>query len=139
MSISLTTVATAAAQFLGVLDSGEGLSAQQLIDARLAANGVLDNWTVEQVNIINALVANLPLAAGVYTPVAVLQFADATTPITLPAGYTLPLELELAIILAPQYDVAPSAALAQSAAAAKARMNPIMGMIRSIPVPESPG
>lgn len=48
MSLSLTTAATAAAQFLGVLDSGESLSSQQLTDALTAANNLLASLYEEQ-------------------------------------------------------------------------------------------
>lgn len=51
---SLTTIATAAAQFLGILDSGEALSTQQLTDALAAANNLLDNFSSEQVMLLQA-------------------------------------------------------------------------------------
>ena len=47
-TLTLTQCATAAARFLGVLDSGESLSAQQLADALVAINALIDNWSSEQ-------------------------------------------------------------------------------------------
>jgi len=40
---------------------------------------------------------------------ALAQFADAATPLALPPGYTRMLELALAVEIAPQYDVEPTA------------------------------
>lgn len=45
---NLTTVATAAAQLLGVMDSGESLSTQQLNDTLAIVNNFLDNWSSEE-------------------------------------------------------------------------------------------
>jgi hypothetical protein len=47
-TISLTAAANSAAQFLGVLDSGESLSTQQVNDAFLVANRLLGNLYQEQ-------------------------------------------------------------------------------------------
>lgn len=44
-TITLTAAANHAAQYLGVLDSGESLSSQQIADALAAANNLLDNWS----------------------------------------------------------------------------------------------
>ena len=63
-TLTLTAAATQAAQYLGVLDSGENLSTQQLADALLAANNLLDAWTNEQIRIIQAIVAAFTLAGG---------------------------------------------------------------------------
>lgn len=64
-SVSLTTVAQAAVLYLGVLDSGEGLSAQQLADALAAANNLLDNWSSEGIFLMfDVLTTAIPLAAG---------------------------------------------------------------------------
>lgn len=118
-TLSLTQAATAAAQFLMVEDSGESLSTQQLADALAAANALLDNWTIEQVRTINLIVQAFNLAAGTYTPGSTIQFPDTVSSITLPAGYVRPLELALAIELAPQYDMQPSAALLKNYAEAR--------------------
>lgn len=48
MAISLMAAANSAAQFLGVLDSGESLSAQQLTDALGVANRLLTTYYWEQ-------------------------------------------------------------------------------------------
>lgn len=64
-SVNLTTVATAAARWLGILDSGEGLSNQQLLDAEAAANNMFDNWSSEGVFIYqDTLTAAIPLVTG---------------------------------------------------------------------------
>lgn len=47
ISLTLTQAATAAAQFLGVLDSGETLSAQQLTDALAVCNNMVENWQMD--------------------------------------------------------------------------------------------
>lgn len=119
-NFNLTQIAQQAAQALMVLDSGEGLSNQQLLDAQQAANNLLASWTNEQVRAIQTAVQAFTLAGGAYTPAALLQFADLTTPITLPAGYERALPLGLAIELAPQYDMEPSAALAANFKEARA-------------------
>lgn len=55
----------AAVQFLGVLDSGEGLSTQQKNDGLAAANNLLDNWSSESVFIpSDTLVSAIPVVAG---------------------------------------------------------------------------
>lgn len=113
MSITLTAAATAAAQFLEVLDSGEALSSQQLADALLVANNLLESWWEAQVLAINVQLAAFTLAAGTYTPATTPQFADTTTPITIPSGWVRALKLGLAIEISSQYAVAPSQALLQ--------------------------
>ncbi len=66
MSISLTSLANKAAQDIGVLDSGESISAQQLTDALDLANAILDNWSSEQIQApvamtgVGALLPNTP-------------------------------------------------------------------------------
>ncbi len=47
-TLTLTAAATAAAQFLMVIDPGEGLSTQQITDALAVANDLLDNWSSDQ-------------------------------------------------------------------------------------------
>ncbi len=56
MSYSLTQVATAAAQWLTVLDSGEALSSQQITDCLAIANDLLANWTNEQTMAVQILI-----------------------------------------------------------------------------------
>jgi hypothetical protein len=134
-SITLTNTANAAAQNLGVLDSGEGLSNQQLLDAKLAANQLLANWTVEQVRVLNAIVATFNLAGGTYTPATTLQFADLTTAISVPDGYGRALTLGLAVELAPQFDIQPSGALLKNLAEARAAASPLIARLGVMAVP----
>jgi hypothetical protein len=53
---------------------------------------------------------------------ALTPFADATTAITIPPGYNLPLKQQLAIVLAPQYDIQPSDALVKGYTESSARI-----------------
>lgn len=96
----------------------------------------------EQAKIGSPLAAAYTLAGGTYTvavftapsftPASAPQFADNTTPITLPGGYERAFILSFAIELAPQYDMQPSAALMKQAAEARAAANPMPG---KIPIP----
>lgn len=65
MAVNLTTVANAAAQFLGVLDSGESLSAQQLTDALAAGNNMLDNWSSEGLFALSDTITSWPITFNV--------------------------------------------------------------------------
>lgn len=123
--VNLTQVATGAAQFLGVLDSGESLSAQQLSDAQLWANALLDNWFIEQVRTINTIVQNFTLSAGTYTNGAAPNFPDATTLISLPAGYFRALTLAMAVELAGQYSQEPDPSVMKAYAEARAAACPL--------------
>lgn len=134
-TISLTTAANVAAQFLGVLDSGESLSSQQLNDAQGAANNMLENWTNEQTSFLRQALTAFTLAGGTYTAGTLLQFPDATTPLNIPAGYLRAIELNLALELAAQYDVDPSAALIRQAAEARAAACPFIARYQSTPDP----
>lgn len=143
-SFTLTQVYQAAMQYLMVLDSGESGSAQQLADALAAANDLLDNWTIEQNQTIKALLVTFTLLnSPTFTPGAVLQFADTTTPITLPSGYGRALKLALAIELAPQYDTTPSPALLKNYREARPAASILAARINaSAPqanAPENPG
>lgn len=194
MSVNLTTVANAAALFLGVLDSGESLSTQQLTDTLAATNNMLDNWSSEGLFALADLVTTFatvastqsysigtaqainltrpvkisaaafsntagpgggievvnektwavipdrqskswvlkqlfwdrgnptgtvylsPVPLGVltveiHTWVPLTQFADLTTPIAMLPGYLRMIELGVALEIAPQFDVTPSATL----------------------------
>lgn len=194
MSITLTALANTAAQFLGSLDSGEGLSNQQLLDAQAAANDMLDNWSSDGLFALSDVVTQWNLAGGVQSysigpgqainitrpvkiqaasfinplgpggPVEVLnegawaalpdrqrqsyivqnlfwdrgnptgtvylspvplgvmrgeihtwqplaQFPDLTTAVAILPGYLEMMKFGLAIVLAPQYDMTPSATL----------------------------
>ncbi len=84
-STTLTALANAAALDIGVLDSGETLSAQQLSDALDLINKILDNWSSEQIqmplpsNSIQSLVAN----NGSYTVGAASTWAINPAPVRI--------------------------------------------------------
>jgi len=63
-SITLTQVAQFAALELGVLDSGEGLSAQQLADFLYSINAAIDNRSSEQAEVLSVLIATFVLTAA---------------------------------------------------------------------------
>jgi hypothetical protein len=63
-TLTLTAAANAAAQFLGVLDSGESLSTQQIADALAIANDLLDNWSSNKLYILQSLVQQFNLVAA---------------------------------------------------------------------------
>ena len=69
-------------------------------------------------------VSPIPLGGNVQLTIwkALTQFADKTTPITVPAGYPLAMKLALAMILAPMYDMAPTEALTKNYMDAMARI-----------------
>lgn len=125
-TVNLTTVATAAIQHLGSLDSGETLSAPQLTDARNAANNLLESWYQEQVLTIQTLVVAYTLAAGTYTPAAQPSFPDNTTTITLPLGMIRALELNLAVELSGQYVVPVMPGVLKQASEARFSATPVM-------------
>lgn len=164
MAISLTTAANSAAQFLGILDSGESLSSQQLTDAFGVANRLLQSWFQEQSLamqvMVNAhqvrltqfidtlflegepLAVAYTLANGSYTkatssgpsfiPGSLPQFVDQVTPLAIATGYDRILTLALAIELAPQYGVIPSADLLKQYTESRAAANPMPG---KVPIP----
>jgi len=70
--------------------------------------------------------------AGTYTPGTVPQFPDATTPLTLPAGYERATVLGLAIEMAPAFGVAARPELINDYREARAAASPMPGRI---PVP----
>jgi hypothetical protein len=74
----------------------------------------------------NVLVSPIPLGGTLTVELLtwqpLTQFADLTTAITLPPGYQRPLEIAVAIELAPQYSVAPSATLTEMYQDALARL-----------------
>lgn len=63
-SVNLTTIATAAAQFLGELDSGESLSAQQLTDALQVANNLIDNFSSDRLMALSATIVSQSTTGG---------------------------------------------------------------------------
>lgn len=68
-TLTLTAAATVAAQLLGVLDSGEALSAQQIADALGLANALWDNWSSDPKKILSLtrVAWNLVGATQAYT------------------------------------------------------------------------
>lgn len=88
------------------------------------------------------LVASYVLASATYTAPSytagsvaggtIPQFADLSTPLTLPTGYDLAVVLGLAVELAPVYGVAASNDLIQDFTMARAAANPVPGRI---PIP----
>ena len=64
MNIALTGAANSAALFLGILDSGEGLSAQQVTDAFGYGNMLIDSWSTDRLMAFNVQVANISLSSG---------------------------------------------------------------------------
>lgn len=207
-AISLTTIATDALSYLGVLDAGGTPSATELAQALRSMNDLLDNWSSEEIMIPGLLLQTFSLVAGTgtyiigtgqtwnvvkpiaieaavhintmnavpfVTPIRVVngaewasipnrsqsnnliealfydrygasvgniyvspiplggsvqltmwtaltQFADATTTITLPPGYELPMTYALAMTLAPRYEVQPSDVLVKNYMDAMARL-----------------
>lgn len=65
MSLTLTVAANAAALFLGVLDSGEELSTQQIADILAATNNWLDNLSSEGLFALSDLITTFTFTSGV--------------------------------------------------------------------------
>jgi len=61
---TLTQVAQFSALELGVLDSGESLSTQQLADFLFNINSAIDNWSNEQDGVPSVLISQFNLSAG---------------------------------------------------------------------------
>lgn len=221
-SLSLTSIATAAAQFLNILDPGGALSAQQLTDALAFTNALLDNWSSEGLMIPSttiysgSFVANqqtltigvggdivttavnrpmaiisaaLKLPAGVGKEIKIVtaqqwaaiedrqsnsygvkylyydrgqasnkgtmyfaptplggsvelvcyqpltQFADTTTPVTIPPGYERLLKYGCAMEMAPQYSVPIPASVQANFADAMARVRRLNSTLYGPPSP----
>jgi hypothetical protein len=68
-SATLTTIANSAAQYLGVLDSGEALSTQQVADALAAMNNLIDQWGTDALMVYSEVrsVQTLVAATQSYT------------------------------------------------------------------------
>jgi hypothetical protein len=78
MTITLTAAANNAAQQLGVLDSGEGLSTPQITDALFDANNMIESWGVDRlmatgVNVVSVAMVNgtANYAVGLPAPAAI--------------------------------------------------------------------
>lgn len=61
---SLTTVATDALSYAGVLDAGGTPSATELAQALATANGMLDNWSSEELMVPGVLLQTFTLVSG---------------------------------------------------------------------------
>jgi hypothetical protein len=86
MNVSFQTLATQAAQLLGVLDSGESLSSQQLTDTLGFANNILDSWTNEEALALKELLADQNAALQVLIDQQTRKFQPVVTGYTLSAG-----------------------------------------------------
>lgn len=64
-TLTLTACANTAAQLLGVLDSGEALSTQQIADALVLANNLWDNWSADPKMILTITRVAAALSSGV--------------------------------------------------------------------------
>ncbi len=67
MSLSLTSLAQQALLMLGVYDPGEGPSTSELNDLLLVANNLLDNYSLERVNIPVIVTVSAVLVSGTPT------------------------------------------------------------------------
>lgn len=83
-SVNLTTIATAAAQYLMVIDPGGTLSTAQLDQARRAANNLLDNWSSEELMVPTFRLQTFSLSAnvGTYT-IGTGQTWNTTRPVSI--------------------------------------------------------
>lgn len=86
MAINLTQAATAAAQLLGVLDSGESLSTTQLNDSFGYANRLLLSWFQEQSLSLTILIQEQIAALNVLIDQQFRAFQPAITGYTLSGG-----------------------------------------------------
>lgn len=67
MSLSLTSLAQQALLMLQVYDPGEAPSTNELNDLLLVANNMLDNWSLERINIPVIVIATHALTGGTAT------------------------------------------------------------------------
>jgi hypothetical protein len=86
MVVSFQTLATQAAQLLGVLDSGESLSAQQLTDTLGFANNILDSWTNEEALALKQLLSDQNAALQIFIDQQARRFNPVVAGYTLSAG-----------------------------------------------------
>jgi len=87
------------------------------IDNRDQSNLIIDALFYDRAQSnAKVYVAPIPLGGSIELTLwkALTQFADKTTQITVPSGYTLPMKLKLAMIIAPMYDVAPTDAMVKA-------------------------
>jgi hypothetical protein len=87
------------------------------IDNRGQSNQLIDYLFYDRAQTsAKVYVSPIPLGGNIELTLwkALTQFADKTTQITVPFGYTLPMKLKLAMILAPMYDIAPTDAMVKN-------------------------
>jgi hypothetical protein len=89
-SALLSAVANRAAQILGVLDSGEALSTQQWTDALAYGNNMVDNWSVDDVMLLQdtRYVGALTASTQAYT-IGTGGTFNTTRPVAIVAGSLL--------------------------------------------------
>jgi hypothetical protein len=82
-------------------------------------------------------VSPIPLGGSIELTLwkALTQFADKTTPITVPAGYPLAMKLALAMLLAPMYDMAPTDAMVKAYSDAMARVRALNASLLGVKPP----
>lgn len=90
-TVTLTALATSAAEDLGVIDSGGALSAAQIAQALTAVNNMLDNWSSQKLMIARALVQTFALTNGTqsYAIGPAQTFAVTPAPVKLAAAQLL--------------------------------------------------
>ena len=86
MVVSFQTLATQAAQLLGVLDSGESLSAQQLTDTLGFTNNILDSWTNEETLSLQMLAKEQAAALQILIDQQTRMFLPVSTGYALSGG-----------------------------------------------------
>jgi hypothetical protein len=85
--VKLSAVANTAAQYLGVLDSGESLSAQQWTDALGYTNSMLDNWSVDELLLLSVVRYIGTLAGGTQSyPIGTGQTFNTPRPVSIIGG-----------------------------------------------------
>lgn len=96
------------------------------IDNRGQSNNLIDYLFYDRAlgAAAKVYVSPVPLGGSIELTMwtALTQFADVTTPITLPLGYTQPITYSLAMALAPRYDMAPTESLVKNAMDSMARI-----------------
>lgn len=107
MAVNLTTIATAAAEDLGVIDAGGTITAAEIAQALAIGNLILDNWSSDQLMLPQLLItSNLPITSGVasYTIGPALTWAMSARPLKIVAAvhrntmYALPLETPVDVV-----------------------------------------
>lgn len=100
-TLTLTACANAAAQYLGVLDSGEALSTPQLTDALAYTTSMVDNWSVDDPMLLSgSIVAQSFVASQQKYTIGTGQNFNMTRPVEivsaaliLPNGPGMPIDV----------------------------------------------